>query len=43
MLQALPLIHLILLLKRDFIALKPEVDKLDINKVVNVPKKNGII
>ena len=37
MLQALTLIHLILLLKRDFIALKAEVDKLDINKVVNVP------
>ena len=43
MLQAFTLIHLILLLKRDFIALKAEVDKLDINKVVNVPKKNGII
>ena len=23
--------------KRDFIALKPEVEKLDINKLVNVP------
>ena len=29
------LIHLIYLLKRDFIALKDEVDKLDIAKLVN--------
>ena len=30
------LIHLIQLLKKDFIALKAEVDKLDVNKLVNV-------
>ena len=35
MLQAL--IHLIYLLKKDSIALKPEVDKLEINKLTNVP------
>ena len=29
------LIHLIQVLKKDFIALKAEVDKLDINKLVN--------
>ena len=31
------LIHLIQLLKKDFIALKADTDKLDINKLVNVP------
>ena len=31
------LIHLIQLLKKDFIALKAETDKLDIDKLVNVP------
>ena len=31
------LIHLIQLLKKDFITWKAEVDKLDINKLVNVP------
>ena len=31
------LIHLTWVLKRNFIALKAEVDKLDINKLVNVP------
>ena len=35
MLQAL--IYLIYLRKRDFIALKAEVDKLNINKVTNIP------
>ena len=35
MLQAL--IHLIYLRKRDFTALKAEVDKLNINKVTNIP------
>ena len=30
------MIHLIQLLKKDFIALKAEVDKLDINKLVSV-------
>ena len=35
LLQAL--IHLIYLRKRDFIALKAEVDKLNINKVTNIP------
>ena len=35
MIQAL--IHLIWLLKNDFIALKAKVNKLDINKPVNVP------
>ena len=31
------LIHLIQVLKKDLIALKNEVDKVDINKLVNVP------
>ena len=31
------LIHLIYVLKKDLIALKDEVDKVDINKLVNVP------
>ena len=31
------LIHLVQVLKKDFIALKDEVDKVDINKIVNVP------
>ena len=31
------LIHLVQLLKNYFLALKAEVDKLDINKLVNVP------
>ena len=31
------LINLIQLLKKDFITLKAEVDKLDINTLVNVP------
>ena len=31
------LIHLIQVLKKDLIALKDEVDKVDINKLVNVP------
>ena len=35
MLQAL--IHLIKLIKKDFIALKVEIDKLDIDKLTNVP------
>ena len=35
MLQAL--IYLIKLLKKDFIALKAEIDKLDINKLINLP------
>ena len=34
------MIHLMLLLKEDFFDLKSEVDKLDIDKVVNVP--NGL-